>query len=445
MAVPAYDGGRVVVAADAAFSQAGGVVEKLPVPLWNGRDITYPENSPHSIDYFWNVPDGAPKYVANLGQDGYGLLQTSTARQKGRKLFVWGTSRGGRRWQDFLSNEAGGGFYVEVQAGLGRTQYECVPMPPHTAWEWLESYGPLQAAPQAVHGKWPAARREVEAALCGGRRPARMEELLEQTRAAAKTPAMRQLLCGDGWGALENERRRLEGDPPMSPHLDYGALGAPQRYWLDFWHSATFSQGDPPAYMLQPEWTRKLRACAKTTARFSAAAHLHLGAIALAENRLQDAEKELFAAMKPEAGAPALFALSVFYELKGDDAAAAGFALQAARKRPADPCYAREAVKRMLKAEQYAQLLDYLDATPLLKDDGRALLCKGFALLRLGRLDEAGAVLHTDGGLEVPDLREGESTITGLWAELELAKAKRDGETPSPEDLIPPAQFDFKL
>ena len=46
------------------------------------------------------------------------------------------------RWQHFLTEDAGP--YIEIQAGLGKTQYGCLPMAPHTAWEWLEQYGPVQ-------------------------------------------------------------------------------------------------------------------------------------------------------------------------------------------------------------------------------------------------------------------------------------------------------------
>ena len=41
--------------------------------------------------------------------------------------------------KEFLTKDAG--RYVEIQAGLGKTQYGCIPMAPHTAWEWMECYG----------------------------------------------------------------------------------------------------------------------------------------------------------------------------------------------------------------------------------------------------------------------------------------------------------------
>ena len=144
---------------------------KNPVPVSGGTDITYPSRNPVAIDYFWKIPDAARKFTAYLDENGYGFCQTSTARLQGRKLFVWGQGEGGARWQEFLT--AGEpGRYVEIQAGLAHTQYECLPMPPLTAWEWVEAYGALSADPARVHGDWDGARDEVRERLkapVGGR------------------------------------------------------------------------------------------------------------------------------------------------------------------------------------------------------------------------------------------------------------------------------------
>ena len=74
------------------------------------------------------VGDGRKRYTAevvlgtetaSLDADGAGLAQTSTARLRGRKLFVWGAGEGGRRWQEWLT-EPGSGGYAEIQAGLAK-------------------------------------------------------------------------------------------------------------------------------------------------------------------------------------------------------------------------------------------------------------------------------------------------------------------------------------
>ena len=102
IAVPTYEGARCVVPCDTAYSTQASVssvdsseleVVKLPVPIYNGADITYPLNSIKAKDYFFKTKDDKRKYIAHLDKQGYGLLQFSTSLLKGRKLFVWARVR----------------------------------------------------------------------------------------------------------------------------------------------------------------------------------------------------------------------------------------------------------------------------------------------------------------------------------------------------------------
>lgn len=128
IAAPETEHTRVIVPADSAYYSYLTVIDKTPIPYRRGKDVSYPMNTECSMDYFYKIPDTDRKYIAAVGRDGYGLVQTSTRRLKGRKLFVWGQGQGGQTWQRFLTDKAGN--YCEIQAGLGRTQYECIPMPP---------------------------------------------------------------------------------------------------------------------------------------------------------------------------------------------------------------------------------------------------------------------------------------------------------------------------
>ena len=116
MAVPEYEGGRLVVPAKEAFTAVGTNGFKVEIPFVNGIDVTDYKKIPTSIDYFFHIPKEEPKYIANIAPDGYGLLQFSTPRLQGRKLFSWGNIDASDRWQEFLTEDAG--RYVEIQAGL---------------------------------------------------------------------------------------------------------------------------------------------------------------------------------------------------------------------------------------------------------------------------------------------------------------------------------------
>lgn len=202
---------RVLAPADEAwhFGYAGGL-RKVPVPETDGVDRTYPPRSEYAADYFYDVPADARRWVAALDDDGHGLVQTSTDLLRGRKLFVWGTGTGGRRWQEWLT-EPGTGGYAEIQAGLARTQLEHVRLDAEAEFAWLESYGPLSAAPDVVHGgDWSAARGEAEQRLAQALPRDAVDAAYEAWRPCADAEPGERLATGSGWGALEVLRAGLQ-------------------------------------------------------------------------------------------------------------------------------------------------------------------------------------------------------------------------------------------
>ena len=144
IAIPESEGGRIVVPADYAYSyqqdsNQKGSIQKVHIPEVSGIDVTHYENIPKQVDYFFEEEEAHRKFLCGIDGDGYGLMHVSTSRLRSRKMFSWGSNRGSENWQDYLTDNAG--RYIEVQAGLGKTQYGCIPMAPHTSWEWMESYG----------------------------------------------------------------------------------------------------------------------------------------------------------------------------------------------------------------------------------------------------------------------------------------------------------------
>ena len=85
-------------------------------------DISYPLPAQRAADYFFQVPPAQRPWIAAVQADGRGLVQTSTAQLRGRKLFLWGAAAGGRHWQEWLCGPGSG--YLEIQAGLATTQLE---------------------------------------------------------------------------------------------------------------------------------------------------------------------------------------------------------------------------------------------------------------------------------------------------------------------------------
>ena len=112
MAVPEYEQGHITVPASEAYAGTGVECRKVSLPEVDGVDVSDYQKIPRSIDYFFNIPENEPKYIVNVDKNGKGLLQFSTGRLKGRKLFSWGSNAASDHWQDFLTKDAG--RYVEM-------------------------------------------------------------------------------------------------------------------------------------------------------------------------------------------------------------------------------------------------------------------------------------------------------------------------------------------
>ena len=450
IAVPEWRGGRVVVPADAAYVARDGVIFKDSVPVdRGGDDVTYPVNNPKAVDHFWKIAPERRKYIAHLNADGWGLVQASTHRQRGRKLFVWGQTRGSARWQEFLSGNPHD-RYIEIQAGLAQTQYECLPMPPHTAWEWLEAYGAMNAGPAQIHGAWHGAQAAVEARLETLIPQERLEQLLRQTRdTMAKRPAQALFCRGSGWGALENLRRAHAGEPPLSPQLDFGVPGAEQAPWRALLERGAMGEYDPrepvSSWLPDARYLPLLAQAAQGAERENWHTWLQLGAALLTQGRFADARDALARADSLARCAWVKYACSCLHLMQHEPERAAVYARQAAEAAPEDASVLKFALRVLLEARQYGEALRLIAAAPPeLQRLPRVRLSEAQALVGLERLEEAEAILLQDGGLIVPDIREGEQTMSEVWLALQQKKYGLGRE--AAEKIAPvPYRMDFRM
>lgn len=450
IAVPELKDGRVVMSTNETYTNRDNMVSKTTVPISNGIDITYPTNNPFAIDFFWKIPKENRKYVCQLDGKGYGLIQTSTKRLKGRKLFVWGQGPGGDRWQEFLSADGQDGRYVEIQAGLASTQYECLPMPPKTAWEWLEAYGPMQADGQKVHGDWEEAKAEVEARLQEIITSEKMEELLAETRESIALQDAELLYKGSGWGALEEKRRELEGEVPMCGHLDFGQIEEEQEPWSALLEKGSFGRRDtnasPVSWMLQDEWTHKLEKAVTEGDEFNWYTWLQLGMVYFEQKQFDKSYQALERSMTLQPSSWALYGLGQLAYIEGHKEKAAMKVWQAATMLPDDVSLAKEAARMLLEVKKYREVIQFIQEAPMhIGSVARIKLYMAFAYLGIEEINKAEEILHADNGLCVADIREGENSITDLWFQIEELKAQKEGRSFDKETILPPKHFDFRM
>ena len=430
IAAPDAPGNRVIVPVTNTFTARDSHPVKIAVPHYNGIDITYPLENIISIDYFWNIPARERKFICQVDKTGYGLVQTSTRRLQGRKLFVWGNSKGGDRWKNFLTADDESGSYNEIQAGIAKTQYECLPMPPKTVWEWVEAYGAIQTDPAKAHGDWEVAKNEAAGCLNRLVTEEALEQLLQSTKAMAKRPAQEVLFRADGWGALEQERRKLCGEDEMCGYLDLGPLSLEQMPWLSLLQKGSLGEhapSEPPvSYMCQPEWTALLKKAVNGQDQHNWFAWLQLGLNTFIEKDYERAEKMLEASVAAQESPWALYALAILNRDAGNHAKEVAYMLQAWQLRSDDLSLAKEVLRCLYENRCFAQLKAVYEAMPeMLRQEPRCMVYYAFALLDSGDMEGAEKILFKDGGILIPDIRECETITLDLWVALQKKKAEK--------------------
>ncbi|MFE0512617.1 DUF5107 domain-containing protein [Streptomyces sp. NPDC058964] len=427
---------RVLVPADEAWHFGyERRLRRVPVPSYDGIDRTRPRNSRFAADYFYEVPDGRRRWIAALDAQGQGLVQTSTDALRGRKLFVWGSGPGGRRWQRWLT-EPGTAGYCEIQAGLARTQLEHVRLEAESEVSWLEAYGPFEAPPE---GEWPAVWRTAEERLEAALPRADLDAAYAAWKACADTEPGGRLATGSGWGALETLRADLK--LPGTP-FDETTLDEAQTPWLELLRSGSLPEPrrvrPPGETLVAPHWRDMLE-----TAPATPFTEYHLG---IAQWHAGDRAQAVRSWERALRLAPSLWPLlrclavadqeSGHHERAADRYADAFDDLCQERRDDGEPWTAataalgREALEALLRARRTAQARAVWERLlPAVRERGRFRLLEAELLLAEGRRDEARAVF--DDGFEVADLREGAEAIGRLWVRL------------SDEPL--PARHDFRM
>jgi tetratricopeptide (TPR) repeat protein len=439
IAVPEAPGTRVLAPADSAFRfDYTRALDRVPVPHpADGVDISYTTRAEHAADYFFDLADGERRWVTALDGDGRGLVQTSTDVLRGRKLFLWGTGRGGRRWQEWLT-EPGTGGYCEIQAGLARTQLEHVRLDERSEFSWLEAYGPLAADADAVHGAdWAGARAEVERRLDAALPHARVAAAYEAWLPCADTEPGEVLAVGSGWGALEVLRagEKLPGTP-----FGESTLGEAQEPWVRLSRSGALPEprvpGVPGESLVAPHWRDMLE-----TAPAGPSTEYHLGVAQWHAGDRAQAVRSWERALRCAAVRwPLLRCLAVADRVAGDGERAAERYAEAFDELCGEPhageavvaALGREALEALLGAGRVADARGVWERLPeRVRERGRFRLLGARLLLAEG--DRAGARAVCDGGVEVPDLREGEEVLGELWA-----RVAGEGEPL-------PARYDFRM
>lgn len=434
MAVPELEKGRLVVDADSAYTNSKGGVYKVEVPEVKGVDISYPKTIPGSVDYFFDIKKQNRKYITQLDETGYGMIQTSTSRLEGRKLFVWGQTRGSQRWQNYLNDQAGN--YIEIQAGLAKTQYGCLPMPAQSEWEWLEAYGAIQMDSELVKGDWKLLRQAVNKELENLLPVKKLENILEESRESVALQQATLMGTGSIFAAIENHRRFLNGESKLSSHLDFGEVSE-ENEWIQLMTQESMGQqnkGDTPeSYMMEETYYQLLQKAVSGKDKENSHTWYHLGLNQLVRKQVEEAISSFEQSRSIEENAFNTHALAIAYGLKDNKELAIQNSLRAMELRPDDIGLTKDCISVLVKQEAYETLLKLNESLPeVIRDNARIRAYTAFAYAKCNEIEKAENILRGNGWIEVEDIREGECFTSELW---ELIQSNKENQEAIPFEL----------
>lgn len=423
IAVPAYKKTRVIVPTNETFINYFGndhyVLDYSALPYTLDTDVSYPDNLNRSLDFFYNIGDDGEKWITAVDKEGYGLLQCSTSELKGRKLFVWGQGEGGKNWNKFLSDGSNDG-YIEIQAGLARTQLEHIPMSDGEVWSWVEAYGPINCGEKA-HGDWCTAVSSVEEQI--GKK---LKNGINKTLSGAgnyKAVSGEMLCLGSGWGALEELSRKAQNLPSLSREIviPKEAVTEVQKEWIDLLETGRLAEKtvteEPKGYVIDEFWHGLLKKSLETPENRNWYSLMHLGVMEYASGNADTALSLFSESVEKKHNAWCYRNIAMIYRNEYHDIEKAyTYMKKAFGLNKTCRGILVDTATTYLQAKRYSEWLEAYSQIGAMQNDGRLKLCRVKALMGLGRYNEAAEILNYS--LNMPDIKEGDTAISDVWVQL---------------------------
>lgn len=460
IAVSYTDGMRVIVPADKTFVNYADdnhyYLDFADVPVANGVDISYPKNVKIAQDFFFYIPDCAPKWIAAVDEHGVGMMQCSTRNLLGRKLFVWGDSHGGDNWKNFLSDGTNNG-YVEIQAGLARTQLEHIPLEEGCVYTWAEAYGALEKPAEKLHGDWQTAQDTVVEAMEEAF-DHNIDNVLNSMKIISAT-AGEMIHMGSGWGCLEQLRRKADGEhKPLSYWYDFpeSTITGAQMPWYNLLRCGRLDSADPLAvpdgYLVDNKWLLRMEKAMERPENQSWFGWMHLGLMRYANGDVRGAMWAFDSSLALEPSPWVFRNLAMIHGNEYDNfIKAKEYMERSVQMEPNNRWLWIDMAVLCLKAGLYQYWVDlYFTIPENIRAEGRLKVYTAIALTHLGQLDEACAYLNHD--LLVPDIKEDENLITEAWFALYGAIIAQKTGINNPDQLrkmveseYPLGELDFRM
>jgi hypothetical protein len=295
-------------------------------------------------------------------------------------------------------------------------------MGPGEEWSWLEAYGLLEADPENVHGPdWMKAKRAVEDELDNLISYPDLLTEFEAGQEFSEAPLVEVLHHGSGWGALELRRRERFGITPFcddSLIFSDESLSQEQFPWINLLEKGSFPASDPGkpslGFMVSIVWQDLLERAVETDSRGNWLAWFHLGLMRYHAGDVRRARCAWEQSQKLEWTPWSARNLAVLDWREGRQDEAADLLIRACEEVPSLLPLAVECGRCLIEAGRAEQWLNLLPIFPgLIRSAGRMRLLEAQAALSQGDLETVQRFFADQ--VTVPDLREGEVSLSDLW------------------------------
>jgi len=427
------------------------------LPVLSDKDASYPINSDYSNEYFFQndkIDCGLP-FEAAVYEDGYTYGEMSTHPLVYRKMFCWGTDRGGQRWQEFLSMPGQG--YLEVQAGLAPTQLHTTDINAGQTIDWVQAFTAFQADAQLSHQKdYPAARAYITDNITKYIDSAEIQAALEQGRKRSGKKA-KIINMGSGWGALEG---RLTGILPAGLLFPYESIGKAEAQWAELLRTGFLpkrsAQEEPGSFVIDQTWEKLLKK--NRTRDKNWLTPYHLGVIYFEQGNIEKAETCWKESVKRNKNAWAFRNLALSANKKGDIQTALDYYRRIMKlNNVQEQSFVEEFIPLLLingkVNEASVELNIYIERVGSMENLSAPLL---EAAARIALSQGNNSMLDRIFSIEQAHVREGYNIMVEIWTEWKIMSLCNTGITREKAEeqvqnslaagsLLPPKEIDFRM
>ncbi|HHV12486.1 MAG TPA: DUF5107 domain-containing protein [Clostridiales bacterium] len=426
------------------------------LPIMEGKDASYPVNFSNSNEYFFQTAkeEKAP-WEAVVYPDNWMFFERSSNLLRYRKMFCWGSHKGGQRWKDYLSEE-GQGDYIEIQGGMAPTQLHGMVMEGNSTLEFVQCFGGMGLdTAEFYHKDWHRAKEGLYQRINEAVTEDYISGQLEELSRYREAEPVNIVSFGSGFGALEGYRREKQGDKavPAGFHFPPGSMTGEQAPWLHLldygYMPETGAELVPEAYMTREPWKELLRQSLDHLKGRNWLACLQLSVMELEQGNEEEACHMAKASAELSPNPLAYYNLAVLSKLKKNSGAYEDYSRKALDLFTGDAymAAATEYFKYLLSVKEYGQIWNrYQELPDFMKEDERLYLVAVAAAMKLDNLDFVKGAFER----EYVYIREEETLLSDLWYEyhLRLEEKKSGGSVTMEEvrELYPiPLRIDFRM